>query len=344
MTLSYPETARICRSFALLLHSGITTAEAAFLLGQQEAAPVQPLLQQLGQQLDAGSSLAEAMALSGGFPEYVRAMVHIGEETGRLEETLNALADYYEENIRTLRQIRSAVAYPAMVMVLMLLVIGVLLVKVLPIFDRVYASLGTRLTGPAAGLLYAGQLLSRALPALGVLLAVLAAAALILRLRPALRAKLTRAWQNQYGDRGIARQFNNARFARALAMGLSSGLNEEESLTLAQTLLREIPGAARRCADCIRALEAGASLVEAVEGSRFLPSAQCRLLQMGFRSGSADRIMETIADVMTEQARNALEDRISGIEPALVLISSALVGLILFSVMLPLADILAVLG
>jgi type IV pilus assembly protein PilC len=81
-----------------------------------------------------------------------------------------------------------------------------------------------------------------------------------------------------------------------------------------------------------------------MEGARLIPAAQCRLLQVGFRSGSGDRVMETVADAMMEDARESLEKTIGRIEPAMVLVSSLLVGLILLSVMLPLADILAVLG
>lgn len=344
MTLPYRELARILREFALLLHSGIGGADSAFLLAREEREPLQGLLNTLGEEMDRGAPLSEALKHSGAFPEHVRVMTAIGEETGRLEEALHGLADFYEQHSRTQRQIRSAVAYPAMVLGLMVLVVGVLLVKVLPVFDRVYGSLGTRLTGPAAALLYAGQLLKEALPGLFVVLALLTAAGVCLRFFPRFREKLVSFWKRRYGDRGIARKFNNARFARALSMGLAGGLTMEESMTLAEELLGDVPGAADRCARCARAMGEGASFTGAMEHADLLPPSQCRLLQIGHRGGNADQVMEQIADTMMEDARNALEQVISGIEPAMVLVSSLLVGLILLSVMLPLADILSVLG
>ena len=344
MTLSHPELTRLLRGFALLLHSGIGPADGAFLLAREEQAYLQPLLNSLGESLDQGTALSEAMECADAFPAYVCAMVRIGEETGRLEEALNSLADHYEQQSRTLHHIQSALAYPAMVFVLMLLVVGVLLVKVMPVFDGVYASLGSRLTGPAAGLLYTGQLLEAALPAIFGGLLMLAAVVCALFFSPAIREKLVKAWKHRYGDRGIARKFNNARFARALAMGLASGMTLEASLSLAEKLLVDVPAAARRCADCARAMEAGEDFGSAVEQAGLLPPAQCRLLQLGSRCGSADRVMGQIADAMMEEARNTLDRAVSTVEPAMVLISSVLVGLILLSVMLPLADILAVLG
>ena len=344
MTLPYPELARILRSYGLLLHSGIGTAEASFLLAREEQSPLAELLEELGKEMDKGEPMSEALAGRGVFPEQVAAMVAVGEETGRLEQALNALADYYEERDRSRQQIRSALAYPAMVFLLMLLVVGVLLVKVLPVFDRVYGSLGSSLTGPAAGLLYAGEVLEMLLPGIFLFLLVLAGFALVLKLRPRLREILVSRWRKKFGDRGISRKFNNARFARAMALGLGSGLSPERSLSLAQGLLQDVPGAARRCAACAKALEAGEDLGPAMEKAELLPPAKSRMLQIGFRGGNADQVMVQIAASMDQEARQALENAISAIEPAMVLASSLLVGLILLSVMLPLADILAVLG
>ena len=344
MTLPDPELSRILREFSLLLHSGIGGADSAFLLAREEQEPLQSLLHSLGEEMDRGSPLSEAVGNSGAFPEQVQAMAAIGEETGRLEEALQGLSDFYARRSRTRQQVRSAVAYPAMVLALMALVVGVLLVKVLPVFDRVYGSLGTRLTGPAAGLLYLGQLLEEALPGLFAVLIILIAAGIFLGFSPRFREKLVSFWKYRFGDRGIARKFNNARFARALAMGLAGGLTVEESMVLAEELLRDVPGAACRCAGCTRAVEEGSSFTAALEQFELLPPSQCRLLQTGYRSGNADQVMETIAEAMTEEAQNALEQAVSAIEPAMVLVSSLLVGLILLSVMLPLADILSVLG
>lgn len=342
--LSDRQVALFCRGLSLQLHAGIPLADGIHLLAEDEAGECRNLLKQIGTLLDAGAQLSEALKEAGGFPEYVCGMVTVAEQTGKLEQTLQSLCGFYDRQAAQRRQIKNALSYPSMVFALMLLVVGVLLVKVLPVFDRVYGSLGSRLTGPAAGLLYAGQLLEGALPALFILLLVLAAAALALRTFPALREKLAAAWKRRYGDCRLARKFNNARFARAMAMGLSSGLPLERCLSLAEDLLRDVPGAARRCGDCARAVTEGISPGTAMEKAQLLPPAQCRLLQLGHRSGNADRVMEQIADTMTEDAQAALEQVISGIEPAMVLIASLLVGLILLSVMVPLADILSVLG
>ena len=76
----------------------------------------------------------------------------------------------------------------------------------------------------------------------------------------------------------------------------------------------------------------------------FLAPGESRMLSIGLREGSADRVMLEIARYLMEDADAALEETIAKIEPAMVLGASVLVGLILLSVMLPLMDIMASIG
>ena len=78
--------------------------------------------------------------------------------------------------------------------------------------------------------------------------------------------------------------------------------------------------------------------------SGLLPSAACRLLELGQRGGAGDAAMEKIAADLSEDSELALEEKVSRVEPALVLVCSILVGLILLSVMLPLMHIMSAIG
>ena len=78
--------------------------------------------------------------------------------------------------------------------------------------------------------------------------------------------------------------------------------------------------------------------------TQLLPHSAGRLLKLGVRSGNGDAAMEEISRRMTEDVRQALEELVSKVEPALVLVTSALVGVILLSVMLPLMNIMSAIG
>lgn len=336
-------TALLCRSFSPLLHGGMPLADSAHLLSREETG-ASAVLKTLGLRLDEGVSLSEAMAQCGAFPAYVPGLVRVGEETGRLEEALQSLAEYYEQQARIKARLKQALGWPCLMLVMMLAVTGVLLVKVLPVFDGVYASLGSRLTGAAAGLLQLGQLIGRFLPVLAgvaMLVALLTAAA---ALSDRLQKALLGWFYEKFGDRWLFRRFNNARYARALAMALGSGLALEDAMELATVLLADIPGAVQRIDGCAAALRSGADLSQAMECSDLLPPSGCRLLAAGLQGGNGDRVMEHLAGTMMEDACRALDDWSGRVEPALVLLTAALVGLVLLSAMLPLMNILSSLG
>ena len=338
------ETAMFCRGLVLQLHAGIGLADGIHLLSQDETGQKQELFQQMAAGLDEGKLLSAVLEEAGCLPDYVCAMVKIGQQTGKLEETLRSLADFYEQRSRQKRQIKNALTYPSMVFVLMLVVVTVLLVKVLPVFDGVYGSLGSRLTGVAAGLLHLGQLLKGAMPALLATLGGAAVFVLAYWKAAVLRESVNGWFRQRFGDRGIGRKFNNARFAQAVAMGLASGLTLEESLELAENLLKTVPGAAERCRECAKHLETGKTLSEAMAAAQLLPPAESRLLTVALRAGNGDRVMDEIARRLSQQAEDAVEDLVSKIEPAMVLIASLLVGVILLAVMLPLMNIMSTIG
>lgn len=332
------EIASLCLELSLLLHAGVSTADGLTLLAEEG----DELLSELAEQVDGGRPLSAALEESGAFPRYVSGLVRAGERTGRTEQALGALSRYYEDRIRLGRRVQEALLYPAVLLALMLGVIGVLLVKVLPIFEGAYASLGSGLSGAAGGLLTLGRWLGASMP---VIWAVLAALAVVIALcaacRPVRECVLS-VWRRAWGDRGVWRKLNNARVAQALAMGMAGGLPPEEALELCAGLTEG--GARARCEECRSRVERGESLSAALGGSGLLSSGRCRLLELGQRGGAGDTVMEKIARDVLEEGENALAALAGRVEPALVLVCSLLVGLILLSVMLPLMNIMAAIG
>ena len=342
--LSHEGIAALCLELSMLLHAGVGLGDGLALIAEESAGADKQMLEGMANAMDEGAPLSQAMAATGRFPVYVQGLVEVGEQSGRVEEALSALSAYYEGRARLDRRIRSALLYPAVMLALMLVVIVVLLVQVLPIFEDVYASLGGRLTGVAGGLLALGRCLDGAMPVLLALLAVLVVFFGLFAGVAPFRTKVLSLWKGKRGDKGISRKMNTARAAQAMAMGMASGLPLEEAVSLAGTLLSDVAPAQKRCQDCRGRLDNGEPLSKAMKESGMLPAAQCRLLELGQRSGSGDTAMEKIAQDLAEEGEAAIEDKVSRVEPALVLVCSVLVGLILLSVMLPLMNIMAAIG
>lgn len=342
--LDQEETSLLCRELALLMHAGVDPGSGLTLLAEETSAPrMRALLTRIAERTDEGVPLSEAVKETGALPDYVTNLMFVGEQTGRLEDALQALADYYQDQVQLTRRLRQALTYPVVLMLVMLAVIVVLLVRVLPVFDGVYARLGGSMTGIAGGLLRAGQVLDALMPVILVLVALSLALLAAVCFWDAFRRRAIALAQKLFASTSLLKKLNAARFAQALSMGISSGLMTEESVTLAAELLKDLPVAAD-CGRCVELLAQGTPLAKALDQCALLPAAQCRMLELGFRSGCEDSVMQQIASQLDDDAQNALEGALSRIEPTMVLATSVLVGMILLSVMLPLMDIMSTIG
>lgn len=345
LRLSNADISALCLSMAQLYHAGIGTGDALALMAEDETDPAYgEMLLGMQERADQGRSLGEVFREAGCFPDYVSALLEVGEASGRSEESLFSLANYYENRARLDRRIRQSLLYPSVLFGVMLVVIVVLLVWVLPIFNDVYAQLGSSLTGIAGGLLAFGRGLRRAMPVLLVLLgvAVLFLAAFF-SIAP-FHDKVLGTWRRKRGDKGVNGKIALARFAQALSMGMSSGMDVKDALELSLSLTDGAAGLEAHCRDCIERLDRGETLAQAMSETGLLPKAECRLLDAGIRSGSGEAVMEKIARRLLEDSEATLEEKVGRVEPALVLITSVMVGLILLSVMLPLMDIMSAIG
>lgn len=153
-SLTADELSVLCWQLSLLSRAGVPWTECAGLLLEDGQPPrVKAALTQLQGPLSEGVPLSSAMEAAGTFPPYLLRMVEIGQLSGRLDQVLSALSDYYRRESATLDAIRRAVTYPAVMAALIALVFLVLVSRVLPVFSQVFSQLGAGLSPVAAALL-----------------------------------------------------------------------------------------------------------------------------------------------------------------------------------------------
>ena len=160
--LSNKELSTFCSQMALILRSGISSTEGLSIMledaPQEEGQQIlKTVLEQIEQTGCLWTSLEEARV----FPKYLCDMVEIGEQAGRLDDVMSALAAHYEREDAISKNIKSAVTYPLVMIVMMLAVVLVLITKVMPIFEQVFEQLGTGLTGISRSVMGFGQVLNR---------------------------------------------------------------------------------------------------------------------------------------------------------------------------------------
>ncbi len=335
----------LCLELATLLQAGISINEGLYMLYTDDDSPrSKALLQGLYEDMESGENLAGAVEHSGAFPAYMTAMLRLGERTGRMEETLRALSAYYDQREQLRSSLRSAVAYPMLLLLLMGAVVVLLVTRVLPVFQDVFAQLGAQMSPFATALMHFGQGLSGAAVYILAVLGLLVLVALLLFAIPTLRSRTGRFFRWHFGGRGIAGRRAAADFASAMAAGMASGLDVEEALELAGQVSGGSKQMQQKLTGCRTALDSGESLEQALAGSGIFSHRDSRMLSLGIRAGAGDSVMQQLAARSQIRVQAQTEAAMGRIEPAIVILLSVLVGGVLLSVMLPLLGILSVIA
>ncbi|MFG6331914.1 MAG: type II secretion system F family protein [Lachnospiraceae bacterium] len=339
--LSNTEISAFCSQMAMILRSGIFAMEGiSIMMEDARSTEEYTLLARIDDTYQETGQLHEALREAQVFPAYLIRMVRIGEETGRLEDVMGALALYYEREASVSRMIRSALTYPLVMVFMMLLVILVLITKVMPIFEQIFVQLGSEMTGLAGALLELGNVINRYSVLLLALLLLLAAVFVYLGTTRSGRRQFQKLICSLPFMDALTNQLAVCRFAGGMALTLSSGMSPEECLSLSSQLVTEERFAQKiRC--CRTGLEQGQDLHKALSESGVFNGIYARMASIGERTGSLDEVMQNIADACQEEIDQKFTGLLAALEPTLVILLSLIVGVILLSVMLPLMGIMS---
>jgi len=296
------------------------------------------------QSIEEGTPLSAALRETEAFPVYLTDMVKLAENTGKLQDVLPALARHYDRQLRLASDLRGALVVPLTLLVVMIAVVILLMTQVLPIFQRVFAMLGVRMGAVASALLAAGAALARAGAVLGVIAAAAAIAAVVVAAVPALRERFTAWFRLNFGGKGVLGQLAAARFASSLSMSVASGMTMEDSVELSAGLCGGAREIDRKTALCRERIQNGGSPADALAECGMFAGRDCRLLKLAERTGTLPDTLEDLAVRQEEAASRKLDNLVAAIEPAVVVISGILAGVILISVMLPLMSLLSTIG
>lgn len=334
--LTEAEISAFCQQVNMIVKAGLPTYYGISILHEEEKDPeTKELLGQIYAPMEQGASLYEAIAETNAFPEYMLQMVHIGEQTGRLEEVLDSLTVYYEREAQIRAGIKRAVTYPLVMSAMMLAVIVVIITNVVPIFADVYAELGSNLAGSAKLLMDISTFLNQYLL---VFLGVIVAVGILLVI-----LSQTPAGKRFLSNRGIARSLAASRCANCLYLALASGLDTDEGLSLAEQLVdnSHMEAAIRRCKELIKD---GEGFSKALLLSGCFSEMHSSMISIGYKTSAMDDVMLNISKAYEDETDEKLQRFVSVLEPTLIIILSFFIGLILVSFLLPLLGIMSSIG
>ncbi len=343
--LDYLGVSAFCESMAMMVQAGIQTDEAIGLL-QTEKKDSDGILARglavMKEQVDRGSGLAAAMKASGIFPDYALQMVEAGESSGRLEDILFRLASYYADQKTISEKLRNAVTYPAAMLVLIIAVLAVMLVMVLPAFTDVYDSL----TGSLAASSYSYVRWAYGFCWFALILMLILAVCLVAGLllwRRGKRDKVEAVLRKNGLCASILESMGMFRFTSALSTFLASGEMQDEAV-LNSMPMADCPPVEEKLRRCVRRMEEGHSIAQAAYDEELFEPVYGRMLLAGERSGSLERVLGRLTELLEENCGNLVDRLVGIIDPLLSGVLMFTVGLSLISVMLPLIGMMNSIG
>ena len=343
--LSNTYLSMLCAELAMLLDAGLTVIDSIQILQDDDPGKDgKALMQSLLDGLNKGAPFSGAMKDSSQFPRYMVHMVEIGEKTGRLVETLKALSEYYDRQVRLAQTIKTSILYPAILLILMIVVVLILIVQVLPIFNDVFSRLGTQMSPLAVSLMHFGVWLGDASVVIAAVIVAIIILVVLAWCIPKFRKGISKMFSDRFGNRGIFGKIASSRFVFAMRLAMASGLDTAESIDIAAAVSGGSKAVDNKHKRCTELLHSGSTLSEALSGAGILSLQDGKMLSIGSRSGKADEAMAEIARRSDINVRDAIDRVVGKIEPTLVIISSIVVGIILLSVMLPLMGIMTSIG
>ena len=337
--LTNSEIASFTSQMALVLHAGISSYEGiAIMRENNDIEEIQPILDIIFEQLDNGNTLFHSLSESHAFPSFMLNMVQIGEESGELEEVMQSLSIHYQRLYENNESLKSAITYPLIMMVMMFLVVLVLITQVLPIFNKVFEQLGSSITGFSKVVLDFGIMLSSHSYIFIGLFFILIILFFYFTKNESGKNKLYDFLGRWRFTKNISLKLSLSKFTSGMSIALSSGLNIDDSLDMAASLVdhKELKERIKHAKELMAEKDLANSLVDA----RVLTGMYARLIKLSGRTGDVDLVMRQIADQYDQETNERIHHLISIIEPTLVAILSILVGIILLSVMLPLMGIM----
>lgn len=342
--LSHDEVAYFCEQFSLIINAGIPLSEGAEMIAETTGGGnAAETAKAIALSVTDDKPLYEAMDETGAFPQYAVNMVRIGTLSGRLDDVLKGLSSYYEQAAERLRTIRMSVLHPIILIAMMAVVMIVMIVQVIPMFSDIFGQFNSGVADAVSNSVsYAYAMGTVILIVLCAILLISGITALLSRL-PAVRKGLSSFASKFFLTRKSANIFTQAKFASAMSMMVSSGIDASTALENAKLLIddKNMVGRIDKCYDSV--IE-GTPFADAVNETDLLPKIYARSLKMSYKSGSFDEAWKKISDRCSNEADVTSENLVSFIEPVLIAAMAVLIGAILLTVMLPMLDIMSSLG
>lgn len=328
------------RQFSALLAAGVTVIDATAILSQQtESKALKKTLNQMEIEIREGRPLSDAAAHQRKIfePLFIN-MLRAGEATGNLDETFHDMAEYYERQHRTRQKVVSALAYPAAVGVIALVVVIFLLVSVVPTFVRMFADFGGELPAITQFVISSSEWMQAYWYMMIGLIALIGFFFWSVQQRKETKYYYDYAMLKMPIIGNLMQKAVLARMTRTLSSLFSNSVPIIRAMEIVGEVVENevIERVIKQSRD---ALERGESLTGPMKKHWAFPPLVHHMISIGEETGSLDSMLSKVADFY-EREVEATTDRLKSlIEPLMIVLLAGIVGTIVTSILIPMFEI-----
>jgi len=329
--------ALMCSQFSIILKAGMPIVRCVELIAAQTTSrELRLLLEQVAEDVSTGYGLAQSFENKGAkqlpvtFIETIRA----GEESGTLETSFAKLHTYFDKSAKTQKKVKSAMMYPAFLLVLVVVVIGIVLVVAMPVFLDMFKELGTELPGPTKLLMSMSDFFVRFWPAL-----VIGILALVIGLKlwsKTEKGKMTfaRLQLRIPVFKNIVKMKGASQLANTLSTMLSAGLPIVRAVAICARTLDNYYFSTQLAA-AVPSLEEGIPLGRSLDKCECFPSLLVEMAAVGDETGSLENTLDTIGEYYDSETEIVTKQALSALEPAITVIMGVIIGFVVIALYLP---------
>jgi type IV pilus assembly protein PilC len=330
---------------ATLVKAGVPLLKGLTTLARHSSdSTLRDILNYVGQRVKSGNPLGASLrAHPEVFSSWYVGMVEAGEASGTLDVTLQRLADTLEKRLNLMHQVRTALVYPLVVLVVAFSVLTVLVMWVIPMFGPLFTDFGGALPWPTAVVLQASEFMnSHIVLLLGLGLGI------GLLVKNILRTDLGQVYREHVllnvplmGT--VLLKTALVHFTRTLSGLLRSGVPILEGLSLAGRTsgLRQLEHALR---DAQRSVSEGHSLADPLLASGVFPPFVTEMVRVGESTGALDITLEKVADLYEQEVNRDILSLTALIEPLIIVVLGLGIGFIVVAMYLPIFNMASVVG
>ncbi|MFA4916062.1 MAG: type II secretion system F family protein [Syntrophales bacterium] len=333
------------RIFSTMINAGLPLIQCLELLASQEQNKTfSQIITSIKEDVEGGSTLSDALKkYPQAFDELFVNLVAAGESGGILDVILSRLSGYMEKAMKLKSKVKGAMTYPASVLVISTGVVSLLLLKVIPVFQKLFEGMGGTLPAPTQFLVDASQFMRDYF--LWMIGAVVLIAFAFRRYYRTEKGRLlidTLILKSPvFGP--LLKKVAVARFSRTLSTMMSSGVSILEGLSIVSKTAgnKVIENALMKTR---RSISEGRTIAEPLSEGDVFPSMVVQMIAVGEATGALDTMLSKIADFYDDEVDAAVDAMTALLEPFMMVFLGGVVGGMIIAMYLPIFKMASVVG